>query len=515
MKKKELRKLSKEELIEAFLRMQKIKDQEIDKLERKNAKLERKLNEVIKIKEAKNFIIKRENINKYCTKSEASKDKIIIDEADVMKKKHVGRKKGSKNFANLDFESIANETITIDPDKLNCEKCGTRLVKFNEDISYKITIVPRSVKVIKIIRPIYKCPKCHDKVYQALQEGPYEHSVCSSSLAANIIDTKYNLGVPLYRYSKYLNDRNIRLSTEDLSSYVLKTDKILMPLYEKIKENLTNDISNVVFADETPLRVLDLGKEEKKNGYIFTYISSFYNHPIYIYSFNKNRQTEELKKLLSGFKGYLVCDGYKGYDVLKNDHLKIQRCFAHIRRYFYDIVKTLNPKLKEKSKANEMVRRIDRLFNIESQFIQQNLSPLEIKAKRNEEAYLKIVNDIYDYLHSIEPEEGTPLEKAIKYFLAVEDDSKTFLEDGHIPISNNIAERAIKPFVICRKNFLFSKSVSGATASARLFSILQTAKSNALIPEKYFAFVIDNANKMKLEDLLPWSDKIPDYIKLS
>ena len=522
MKEKDLQKLSKEELIRVFLDMQSENQSQISKLikekdeiEKENAKLHKLLEKYIKVKEAKDFIIKRENCNKFYTDSEKSTEPIVINEAEDISKKTRGRPKGSKNFANLDFEKLASKTIIQEPESLVCD-CGEKLVKIDEDISFKVRIVPSDIEVTKIIRPLYKCPKCDGKIFQALCDDPFPHSVCTANLAANIIDAKYNLGVPLYRYSKYLTDRNIPLSTEDLSKYVLRTDQLLEPLYNKILNQLINDKNNVIFADETPLQVLEYKRENKKNGYIFAYISSFYNHPIYIYSFNKCRQTDELKKLTASFKGYLVCDGFKGYDQIKNDNIKIQRCFAHIRRNFYDIVKTLPESQKAQSKANEMVRRIDKLFYLENKFNKDNLSPLQIKEERHKEEYLKVVDDIYSFLHSIDAEERTPLSKAVNYFLNVEEDSKTFLMDGHIPISNNIAERAIKPFVICRKNFLFAKAECGAKASARLFSLVQTARANGLIPEYYFEYVSNNIGKVDLDDLLPWSKKLPkniSYIK--
>lgn len=149
-----------------------------------------------------------------------------------------------------------------------------------------------------------------------------------------------------------------------------------------------------------------------------------------------------------------MCDGFKGYDRIRTEDIKIQRCFAHIRRNFYDIVKTLPENQKRESKANEMVKRIDKLFYLENKFNEDNLSPLQIKEERNKIEYHEVVDNIYSFLHSIDAEERTPLSKAVNYFLKVEEDSKTFLEDGHVPISNNIAERAIKPFVICKKLFV-------------------------------------------------------------
>ena len=161
-----------------------------------------------------------------------------------------------------------------------------------------------------------------------------------------------------------------------------------------------------------------------------------------------------------------------------------------------------------------MVKRIDKLFEVEARLKASKKSPLEILEIRKSEEYLKIVNDIYDYLHSIRPEVGTPLETAVNYFLNSEKESRTFLEDGHIPISNNICERAIKPFAIMRRNVLFAKTEKGASISSRLFTIIQTAKANRLVVDKYLEYALENINKVPTDDLLPWSEKLPQELSI-
>lgn len=524
--KNDLSKLSKEELLQYIESLEKsneilenninIVTKEKNKYEKDFKELQIKYNKLLKKIETKTQIIKLNNHNTFYSKKESSNEKILLNEAEKTVSK-VGRKQGSKNFASIDFESLVTNTIIENPETLVCKDCGSDLVKIGEDISYKINKIPTKIEVTKIIRSLYKCPKCEGKVYQALCNDNFPHSVCTPSLAANIIDAKFNLGVPFYRYSKYLQNNSIDLSTMDLCNYVLRSDEILKPLYNEILGTLINTSSKVIFSDETPIEVLDLNKNNRKNSYIFVYISSFYEFSIYIYSFNETRKTDELTALTSNYNGYLVCDGYPGYDKLRetNKNIKIQRCFAHIRRNFYDVIKVLSDEKKKQSKAYEMVRRIDKLFYLENQMTVKHLDPDEIKEERNSKEYLEVFNSIYSYLHSLNPEKGTPLSKAVDYFLKFEEDSKTFLEDGHIPISNNIAERAVKPFVICRKNFLFSKSVNGAEASGRLFSILQTAKANGLVPEIYLAYCLENINKVNLEDLLPWSEKLPISLKVS
>ena len=520
--------LSKEELLAIIAAQQeeiKRKDDEynrkISKIERDFAELQEKYNKLLKKIETKLHIIKVNNHNKYYSTKESAfvnENKIDasspINEAEVNLSKNKGRPKGSKNFASIDLEGLAKETVTLDIANELIKK-GYKLTKVGEDVSYLVK-VEKEIKVIKVITPKYiRSDIKEEKIYQAVKDEVFPHSVCTSSLAADVINAKYNLDVPLYRYAKYLNTQGISLSDMDLTNYVKRSDDLLTPLYEAIRDRLINQTANVIHSDETPLEVLDyLRKEKRKNGYIFAYVSSFYDNPIYLYDFNKTRETDKTKALLNGYKGYIVTDGYAGYDELSNKGIKIQRCFAHIRRKFYDIVKVLNDEQKKISTANEMVNRIDKLFAKEAELKANKKSPLEIYEIRQSDEYMKIVNDIYNYLHSIKAEEGTPLDAAVKYFINVETESKTFLLDGHIPISNNICERAIKPFAIMRRNVLFAKTEKGASIAGRIFTIVQTAKANALIVDKYLEYALENINKIPIEDLLPWSEKLPKELSI-
>lgn len=515
--------LSKEELIkiieEQNRKLQK-QDEKISGLERDFADLQEKYNKLLKDIESKTHIIKVQNHNKYYS----SKEKAFVDEnkkdasspineieVNLSKK---GRPVGSKNFASIDLESLVKETVTYDIASELINK-GYKLARVGEDVSYLVK-VGKEIKVVKVVTPKYiRNDVKEERIYQAVKEGVFPHSLCTASLAADIINAKYNLDVPIYRYSKYLNSQGIPLSEMDLTNYVKRSDGILEPLYKAIRDRLINQTTRVIHSDETPLEVLDyLRNENRKNGYVFAYVSSYYDNPIYLYDFNKTRETDRTQELLEGYKGYIVADGYAGYDELTNRGIKIQRCFAHIRRKFYDIVKVLNDEQKKVSVANEMVRRIDRLFAKEAELKANGKTPLEITKIRKSDGYLKIVDDIYGYLHSINPEEGTPLEAAVKYFLNNEEESKTFLEDGHIPISNNICERAIKPFAIMRRNVLFAKTEKGASISGRLFTIVQTAKANGLIVDKYIEYVLEKITKAPIEDLLPWSEKLPKELSI-
>jgi transposase len=503
--------------------MLKRQDEQYSRLEARFFRLQKRFNKLVLEKENKNHVIKVSNHNKYYSKRETAlrleneeDESSPINEAEAnLSRKRRGRGKGGKNFAGLDLERLAKEVITYDVIDEYRGK-GYSLRRVGEDVSYLIK-VEKEIRVIKVIAPKYVRDDVKDgKIYQAAKDGPFPHSVCTPSLAADIINAKYNLDVPLYRYSKYLISQGIALSDMDLTNYVKRSDELLLPLYSRIRSSLINETSNVIHSDETPLEVLDYmkGGGKRKNGHVFAYVSSYYKEPICLYDFNKTRETKPTERMLDGFKGYLVSDGYAGYDKIASEDIKIQRCYARIRRKFYDIVKVLPDGLKAQSAAYEMVRRIDRLFAKEREFVANGNTPDEIYNLRHEAGYAKIVDDIYDYLHSINAEDNTPLGGAVKYFRNLEEESKTFLLDGHVPISNNICERAVKPFAIMRRNVLFAKSEAGANIAGRMFTIVQTARSNGLVVDKYLEYVLENIGKTDIADLLPWSDKLPKELSI-
>lgn len=191
--------------------------------------------------------------------------------------------------------------------------------------------------------------------------------------------------------------------------------------------------------------------------------------------------------------------------------MKTARCWVHARRKYADIVKTLKESQKKNSIAFKLVKKINELFKIEEECKRKRLTPNQILEERKEKS-LPIINEYFEYIKSIKDEVSDPLLGAINYSLDLEEGLKMFLEDGHIPLDNNLSERTVKPFVIMRKNALFAYSNEGAIASCILMSIVQTAKENCLDVEKYLSYVLDKINTIKmseLKDLLPYSSNLP------
>lgn len=216
--------------------------------------------------------------------------------------------------------------------------------------------------------------------------------------------------------------------------------------------------------------------------------------------------------MLEGYNGYVVCDGYTGYDFLGFKGIKVQRCWVHIRRYFYDCIKTLKKENQSKAEAYEVFNLINKLFKYESDFLEKCKTKDEIVNSRNSKDYLDTLEKIDNEVERLDklPKKGSNLTKAILYYqnIKAKNELTTFLEDGELEIDNNIAERTVKPFVIGRKNFLFCKTELGAETTSELYSIVQSAINNGINVEKYIKYVLENIDKVSIEKLVPWNDEI-------
>ena len=495
--------LSKEELIKLLLKKEDDFNKKIEEYEAKFKAMQIKINEQLKEIEAlkeKNILAR---VRQFCPKSEHSIDNNEFNEVESVTQKR-GRKQGSKNFDYDYLERHVSKEIILESKEEVCSTCGETLISIGEDITYKLDYEPSKLIVTKVISKKKACPKCN-KIYQEIKDDVFPHSICTPSLVSAIMTNKFLVGIPYYRQSEYFFDKGIKLSRQDLCNYQLRATELLEPLYQRLKIHLLNTKSKCLCADETTLRVLDVN--DKNKCYMWVYVSSYYDQPIYYYEFQKSRSKENPKAILKGFKGYLLTDAYQGYNDIEN--VKNCYCWAHARRKFYEIVKTLKPEQLKESKAYGMVQRIDKLFHIEEIMRKNKYLPHQIREERNNEKYLELLNDVKKYAENINAIPESALGKAKNYLLNHWKEFTTYLEDGHIEMTNNISERAIKPFVIARKNFLFNATTDGASSSAIIFSLQQTSRANLLDSEKYIAKVLElikpNMSDDELDSLLPWN----------
>ena len=498
---------------ETELKDQKIKNQEKDlKIYEINVELQKALLIIQNYEEKYNI----ERTKVVIPKTEKLEEIVINETEEVIKEQRKTNKGKTYKKKTIDYEKLVSEVKYINPEEEICPKCGEKLITVSEKVRYLVEVIPSRMKVIKIIKVSKKCPHCNkedNKIYYPVVQDALSGSILSSSLAAYIAYHKYELGIPFEHLSNHItNNVGFEINKQNLANYMAKVSNILEPIYDRMLNDLLNNRHKVIHSDETTLVVTKRDEENKnrKKSYVYVYTSSFYDqNRIRIYDFQENRSIDKTAKWLENYQGVIECDNYSGYNSLKrkNDNIQLQKCWAHVRRRYADIVKNLREKDRKASKAYRILEEIQKLFFLESKCKKQKLIPSEIVEKRQEEVPL-IRENIRKLVFESNPIKGSALEGAINYTKECWDDLFTFMNNGYVEISNNIAEQAVKPFVIQRKVFQTSGSYAGARYTSKLFSIVQTCKINNVNVEQYFKYVLENINNECIENLLPYSEKI-------
>ncbi len=489
----------------------------IKELEEKNKKLEAELYNERKEKEKLLLALIHQKekktiayVRQFIPKTEKT-NKVVINEVEEILKEDKEVTPRKKKFEDIDFEKYVSNVIVLKPDVLSCPTCGKDLVKIGEKVRYQIDADPINVKVTKIIKETYKCPNCNkkdNKVYYPLVNEVFDGSILTPGFAAYLAYHKYELGIPFNHLEKHFaNTLGLPISKSNMADYMAKTAEVLTPIYERMRSDLLNTSTKVIHADETTLTLSKQADPNRKKSYVFVYASSYYDkNQIHIYEFNESRSIDPESSYLKDFDGYVICDDYHGYDKLRKvkDNIKLQRCWAHARRKYMDIIKATPLETRKKSIAFNIVSKMDKLFKIEEKAHKDKIFGINLVDLRHKEE-LPIINEIHDLIFSYTPKQGSAFEAAINYTKKVWDDLLPYLDNQYLELSNNLAERCVKPFVINRKVFQTSGSESGAIYTVKLFSIIRTAIINRLDPYRYIKYVLENIKSKPIDDLLPYS----------
>lgn len=434
------------------------------------------------------------------------------------------KKRGRKALpAELPRERIEYE---LPEEEQCCSECGERMHKMGEELRSELNIIPAHVKVIEHVRFKYGCRNCeknNDKVPIKIAEGPnpvIKKGYASPSSVAHVLTAKFVDGVPLYRQEKQFERLGLEISRSVLSDWSLKGGEILEPIYNASRQVLIGQ--NVLHADETTLQVLkEPGRAAETKSYLWMYRTAERDGPpIVLYEYQATRSGEHPMKFLSGFSGYLHADGYSGYNGLctpkepdKPPLVILCGCWTHFRRKFDEALKAQPPGKRNGGRAKEAIGIINQLFLIDRSL--KKHTPEERLAARQEKS-LPVVEGLRKWLECLKGEvlPKSLLGTAVTYGMNQWEKLMRFLEDGRIELSNNLAERSIRPFVIGRKNFLFCNTPRGAKASAVVYSIIETAKENGLNPYAYLTYLferlpnMDTTDAVAIESLLPWNVKL-------
>ena len=402
----------------------------------------------------------------------------------------------------------------LEGEDLVCPQCGDTMAEIGKEVVRTLEIIPAKMVVREDVYYTYACQNCNkEDIETPVVKTPREKNIIPGSFAtpeaiAHIMTQKFVMGSPLYRQEQEINRKGIKLSRQTMSNWILKaTEDYLTPVYEQLHKELLTRV--VLHADETTLQVLhEPGKKPQSDSYMWLYrTSGDTDKPIVLYEYQPGRGSKHPKEFLAGYKGYLHTDGYAGYHDLGKD-ITVVGCWAHARRKFDEAVKSL-PKGKAKgSSASQGLAYCNLLFEIE-----QGLSE-ETVQKRYEQRLTQakpVLDAMFAWANSRTAAPKSALGKAFTYLKEQWPYLTNYLKDGRLEISNNRAERSIKPFVIDRKNFLFANTPKGATGSAIMFSLLQTAIENGMDPYNYLTWLLKTAKDADLTDvqvvknLLPWN----------
>ena len=396
-----------------------------------------------------------------------------------------------------------------DADKF-CEHDGHALHKIGEEVSEQLEIIPATVQVKRTVRIKYGCRQCDQGIKTAVApKQPIPKSLSSPSLLAGIATNKYQDGLPLYRQQAMLKRIGLDLPRATLANWMIQCATLLTPLINLLRDRLFE--SQLIHMDETPIQVLkEPDKPATSKSYMWLQCSGEHDHPVVLYDYSPTRSGQVPIDLLNGYSGLLQTDGYAGYHGVTDDNeINLIGCWAHARRKF-DVVIKANKGLKgaKKSKAERAMSDIRQLYRIEKKL--KGKTPEEAHTLRQEKAK-PIIEKLKIWLQETKP--GIPptslMGKALTYLDNQWPYLTAYLDYGAAAIDNNKAERAIRPFVIGRKNWLFANSVKGAKASSTLYSIVETAKANNIEPWHYFNHIfkeLPNASTVEeIEALLPWN----------
>ena len=408
----------------------------------------------------------------------------------------------------IEYELPAEEQI--------CPDCNNPLHTMGQEIRRELKVIPAQAVIVEHISNTYACRNCGENnisvpiVKASMPEPVLRGSFASPEIVAHIMAQKFVMGIPLYRQEQEWNRGGIELSRQTMSNWLLRCSEDWLELiYERMKNRLLTH--EVLHGDETTLQVLhEPGKTAQSKSYMWLYrTSGDTKTPVVLYEYQPSRKHEHPKTFLEGFFGYLHADGYDGYHKLP-ENIVIVGCWAHMRRKFDEALKSVREEDREGNKAMPGKRYCDKLFEFERVFAE--LPPNERLAKRQKFSK-PLIDEFYVWVASLKDPPKTGLGKAKHYALSQRVYLERVLLDGRLEISNNRAERSIKPFVIGRKNWLFANTAKGAKASSVIDSIVETAKENVLKPFEYLLFLLrtlPNATTAVLDSLLPWGDAVPD-----
>ena len=389
-------------------------------------------------------------------------------------------------------------------------------------ISKHYRFIPAKVEIDEHHVGVY-ASKTDDRIIKADHPKALLHgSLVSPTIAAAIMNGKYVNAVPLYRLEQEFSRYGLAITRQNMANWMIRLgESYLAVLYDYLHKKLYD--YHVIQADETPVLVNHDGRSAGSKSYMWVYRSGhlYTDKQIVLYDYHKTRNSSHPREFLSNYSGICVTDGYQVYHTIEKEceDLQIAGCWVHARRKFDEALTVIPKAHRNKSDAFLVIKQIQAIYREEGKL---NELSSEGRLTQRQLVIKPLVDALFAYLKKMEPTvpASGQLRKAYTYILNQEKYLRVFLEDGEVPIDNNASERAIRGFCIGKKNWQMIDTINGAHSSAIIYSIAETAKANSLKPYDYFVYLLeeipkhmDQEDRTFLEDLLPWSEKLPEEIR--
>lgn len=416
---------------------------------------------------------------------------------------------------------VVEVPCTVPEEDRNCPYCNAPMEVIGKKVvREELRIIPAKVERIQYVQEVLGCPECKKDgasvIVGAETPSPLlKHSLASPSTVAYVMYQKYVNSIPLYRQEGDWKQLGVSLPRATLANWVIKCGIDYMePVYERLHQHLLE--RDIIHADETPCQVLkEEGKTAQSKSYMWLYGSGNDElPPIRLYDYQPSRGGYHAEEFLKEFSGYLTCDGFGGYNKLK----EVIRCgcLAHMRRYWHEALPGKSKNSPDRTPAEIGFDYCNQLFELEKEYADMDADTRKAKRLETEPA---IWEAYWSWLETVNPAGGSRLAKAVIYAKNQKPYMENYLLDGRCSISNNIAENIARPYAVGRKNFLFHDTVKGARASSIIYSLVETAKLNNLNIYAYLETVLlympDYKNEPEgIEELMPWSDMIQQRCKI-
>ena len=445
-----------------------------------------------------------------------------MEEPEELELKKGSRRKQGKKDQDLSGLPVRQIDHYLSEQELEDEFGENGWKQLPDMISRQYCFVPAKVEIEEHHIGVYADKKDEHMVRAPHPKALLHGSLVSPSLGAAVMNGKYVNAVPLYRLEKEFERYGLAISRANMANWMIRlSEEYLSVFYDHLHRKIYD--FDVIGADETPVEVNKDGRPAGSKSYIWVYRSGeiISTHHIVLYEYQKTRNASHPVRFLKDYEGICVTDGYQVYHSAEKtlEHVTIAGCWVHARRYFDETLKIIPQAVRSKSWGYLVMKQIQAIYREEGKL--KHLKTEE-RLKQRQLVIKPLVDALFAYAKQHQVPVGTQgkLARAVTYLLNQEKYLRVFLENGEVPMDNNASERAIRGFCIGRKNWQLIDTIRGAENSAIIYSIAETAKANDLKPYEYFEHLLteipkhmEDTDRSFLDDLLPWSEKLPKEIK--